>query len=90
MELFSAVHQRRHNIVHLIHESWSIWHVLFCRPEDSRTKFGTMSLNTSVPLRRMKETGTSTVLTFLALCIITSAVALVQKKGNRLKEKKKI
>lgn len=49
-----------------------------------------MSLNTSVPLRRMKETGTSTVLTFLALCVITSAVALVQKKGNRLKENKEI
>lgn len=70
----------------------SLWHKMksFIRPEDSRTKFGTMSLNTSVPLRRMKETGTSTVLTFLALCVITSAVALVQKKGNRLKENKEI
>ncbi|KAG2306098.1 hypothetical protein Bca52824_025846 [Brassica carinata] len=63
----------------------------FIRPEDSRTKFGTMSLNSSsVPLGRMNEAGTSTVFTFLALCVITSALALVQKKGNRLKEKKEL
>ncbi|CAH8284581.1 unnamed protein product [Eruca vesicaria subsp. sativa] len=68
----------------------SLWHKMksFIRPEDSRTKFGTMSLNSSVPLQRMKVAETSTVFTFLALCVITSAVALVQKKGNRLKEKK--
>ena len=49
-----------------------------------------MSLNSSVPLQRMNETGTSIVFPFLALCVIASAVALVQKKGNRLKEKKEI
>lgn len=87
MEPFSAVDQRTQNC-HLIHESWSR---SFCRPEeDSKTKFGTMSLNSSVPLRRMNEAGTSIVFPFLALCVIASAVALVQKKGNRLKEKKEI
>ncbi|KAL0743422.1 hypothetical protein Bca4012_084935 [Brassica carinata] len=71
----------------------SLWHKMksFIRPEDSRTKFGTMSLNSSsVPLVRMNEAGTSTVFMFLALCVITSALALVQKKGNRLKEKKEL
>lgn len=86
MEPFSKVDQTTQNC-HLIHESWSR---SFCRPEDSRTKFGTMSLNSSVPLQRMNETGTSIVFPFLALCVIASAVALVQKKGNRLKEKKEI
>ncbi|RID63395.1 hypothetical protein BRARA_E02406 [Brassica rapa] len=73
-------------------EKPSLWQKMksFIRPEDSRTKFGTMSLNSSVPLQRIKETGTSTVFTFLALCVIASAVAFVQKKGNRLKEKKEI
>lgn len=61
----------------------------FIRPADSRTKFGTMSMNSSVPLRRVKEAETSSiVLSVLALCVITSAVALIQKKGNRLKQKK--
>ncbi|KAJ0264334.1 hypothetical protein HA466_0027060 [Hirschfeldia incana] len=71
----------------------SLWHKMksFIRPEESRTKFGTMSLNSSVPLGSMKGAETTTVFPlFLALCIITSAVALVQKKGNRLKEKREI
>jgi molecular chaperone DnaJ len=68
----------------------SLWHKMknFIRPEDSRTKFGTMSLNPSLPLRRMKVSETSIAFSVLALCVITSAVALVQKKGNRLKQKK--
>ncbi|XP_010487680.1 PREDICTED: uncharacterized protein LOC104765628 [Camelina sativa] len=68
--------------------SW--WHKVknVIRPEDSRAKFGTLSLNPSLPLRRMKVEETSIVLSVLALCVITSAVALVQKKGNRLKQKK--
>uniref|UniRef100_A0A1J3JVS7 Chaperone protein DnaJ n=1 Tax=Noccaea caerulescens TaxID=107243 RepID=A0A1J3JVS7_NOCCA len=69
----------------------SLWHKMksFIRPENSRTTFGTMSLNSSLPLGRMKETGScSIVLSVLALCVITSAVALVQKKSNRVKQKK--
>ncbi|KAG7582354.1 DnaJ domain [Arabidopsis suecica] len=66
----------------------SLWHKMknFIRPEDSRTKFGTMSLNPSLPLRGMKVSETSIVLSVLALCVITSAVTLVQ--GNRSKQKK--
>ncbi|VVA98038.1 unnamed protein product [Arabis nemorensis] len=63
----------------------SLWHKMksFIRPEDSRTKFGTMSLNLSLPLRRVKEAETSAILlSFLALCVITSAVALIQKKDK--------
>ncbi|CAF1933503.1 unnamed protein product [Brassica napus] len=85
--------QEEHRFDSESREKPSLWHKMksFIRPEeDSRTKFGTMSLNSSVPLRRMNEAGTSIVFPFLALCVIASAVALVQKKGNRLKEKKEI
>ncbi|CAN7000802.1 unnamed protein product [Brassica rapa subsp. trilocularis] len=84
--------QEEHRFDSESREKPSLWRKMksFVRPEDSRTKFGTMSLNSSVPLQRIKETGTSIVFPFLALCVIASAVALVQKKGNRLKEKKEI
>ncbi|KAG2271666.1 hypothetical protein Bca52824_066221 [Brassica carinata] len=85
--------QEEHRFDSESREKPSLWQKMksFIRPEeDSKTKFGTMSLNSSVPLRRMNEAGTSIVFPFLALCVIASAVALVQKKGNRLKEKKEI
>ncbi|CAH2053439.1 unnamed protein product [Thlaspi arvense] len=81
--------QKEHSFGSEPREEPSLWHKMksFIRPEDSRTKFGTISLNSSLPLRRMKEAETCIVLPFLALCVITSAFALVQKKGNRLKHK---
>ncbi|KFK39111.1 hypothetical protein AALP_AA3G202400 [Arabis alpina] len=83
--------QEKHSFGSETRKEPSLWHKMksFIRPEDSRTKFGTMSLNSSVPLGRVKEAETSSiVLSVLALCVITSAVALIQKKGNRLKQKK--
>ncbi|CAN8258963.1 unnamed protein product [Cochlearia groenlandica] len=68
----------------------SLWHKMksFISKEDSRTKFGTMSLNSSLQGRRISKAETLIVIPFLAMCVITSAVSLVHKKSDRFRQKK--